>query len=265
MPLYGSLVYDDPRTISSNLRSSCSLPDVFLLSIRHKVPLPLHWWLDRTLQKAVEAPLSIPLTTARTVVVSPLVPTEKVYVVDVTKASVLFGADDTSASHLTPSLWRQAMDNLLAAYKKLCPAFTPASELEKHFIYFFNLDIFDDMFSLWFPLEARLRQKILANSVFSQTVYDQKIDALKSVHENAAAFGLHLQAPSVQQISPIGGGKRGAQNDGNAASGKQQRSGSGSDSRGPGAGCARLPLLAVRPRRAWLAWARTSCANIRRT
>ncbi|KAJ7740109.1 hypothetical protein B0H16DRAFT_1729141 [Mycena metata] len=239
--LYGSLTYDNPCPISSNLRAAPIIPEIFLLSICHKVPLPLHWWMDSVLQKANDTPLSIPTITILT---APS--TEKRRVVDVTKASTTLGGDDSSASRLTPSLWTQSMRNMLAAYKKLCPPinsldpnspqFNQATELERHIVYLVNVDIFDDRFSFWFPIEAFLRQKILANSLFVQSVYDQKVDALKSMFDNAAVLGLALQPAPALPPPSSGVGKRGAHNDGNAASGKQPRSGGGGDSRGPGAG-----------------------------
>ncbi|KAJ7782550.1 hypothetical protein DFH07DRAFT_325715 [Mycena maculata] len=54
--LLGSMVFTHAHEVTPIIRQPVVIPAIFLVSLRHKVYFPLHWWTDRIIRKAAESP-----------------------------------------------------------------------------------------------------------------------------------------------------------------------------------------------------------------
>lgn len=130
-PVIGNLTFKNPHPIASALNGPVIIPDIFLVTLAHKIRLPLHCWTDNNLRNAVGNPHTIPKEWIRAEQTSALQTPEKVQVVDVTKLTKIMGAEEVGVT-LTPGSWRQASQNLLEAFRKLCPASDPNNPTASH-------------------------------------------------------------------------------------------------------------------------------------
>ncbi|KAJ7480934.1 hypothetical protein FB451DRAFT_1171510 [Mycena latifolia] len=195
--LLGSMMYTNPHEVTPLLRQAATIPSIFLVSLRHAIYFPLHWWTDRLLRKAAESPHTICKEFSRAEQSASYSIGERVQVVDVMKCAKLFDGED-EVKCLTPSLWRQAANNLLSAFQKLCPAADPAdpsarnhaSELVAHFLWM----------AVWLPIERKLRYALMAQGYFKAETWADEVRSVLSAHEHAAAlastYALAASAPA---------------------------------------------------------------------
>ncbi|KAJ6516106.1 hypothetical protein C8R45DRAFT_231728 [Mycena sanguinolenta] len=258
-PIDGTMRMTAPHSISSVAAAAPSIPAVFKVSLFHKIFFPLHWWEDETLARAIGFPHSIPTEQITAVQTTVLVAPASVRVVNVSKALKELGEEQ--AQNLTPGLWRQASVNQLQALKPPCPSIVPgdpnppgptyASEYEKHVLFFANLNIFEKMFHVWYPVEFKLRYEVYKDGVFNLMTYETRLSTAVETYEQMRAAGLpFVQRPlAVPYASPSN--KRLAADDGNDAPPKAPRArlpGPGAaardygNERGLGAGARQGPL-----------------------
>ncbi|KAJ7090845.1 hypothetical protein B0H15DRAFT_800091 [Mycena belliarum] len=245
--LLGSMVYTNAHDVTPLLRQSVVIPTIFLVSLRHKVYFPLHWWTDSLLRKAAESPHTICKEFSRAEQSASYSIGERVQVVDVTKCAKLFDGEDESKS-LTPSLWRQAANNLLSAFKQLCPAVDPtdphtrnyASEFAAHFTWFSNLECFDTKMEVWLPIERKLRYALLGQGYFKELTWADEVRSVLSAHEHAAA--LAIKYPSA---SPPVGTKRLSADDGDGVVKRARREGPWRSDEGGGSQTQRGPPVCL--------------------
>ncbi|KAJ7112157.1 hypothetical protein C8R44DRAFT_741862 [Mycena epipterygia] len=240
-PIYGTLVMTNPHPISTSLKAAVVFPPIFVMSLHHKIFFPLHWWEDKILREGVEFSHSVPKESTHAGQTSSLVVSEKVLVVDVTKASTKWLSDEAHWPTSNPSLWRQAAGNLLEALKLLCPKYDPANpvhtyytEFKLHITFFLHLEIFDTLFHVWYPAERLLRHKIFTDGLFNQNVYEHKIEVAATMYEQTRALGIAFSAPAGPSTSFTPGSKHHGGGDQNPAPPKQQRTDSRHDFRGEG-------------------------------
>ncbi|KAK7029297.1 hypothetical protein R3P38DRAFT_2768481 [Favolaschia claudopus] len=165
----------EPHIISSALKGPPKIPSIFLMSLHHDVHFPLHWWSDRVVRDAFENAGSIPAHQIDAEQTASLVKPEKVFVVDVPKAIKMLG-EEPSRPILSPNEWRGASQNLLEALRLICPPVDPNnpdtknthhSEYDLHVKFFANLEEFEAMYEVWYPVERELRKKIFSDGLFS--------------------------------------------------------------------------------------------------
>ncbi|KAJ7078121.1 hypothetical protein B0H15DRAFT_804926 [Mycena belliarum] len=182
--LLGSMVYTRAHEVTPLLKQGVVIPTIFLVSLRHKSfarrrSPPPHMISKEFSRAEQSASYSIG---------------ERVQVVDVTKCAKLFDGED-EAKCLTPSLWRQAANNLLSAFQQLCPAVDPlkpdtrnySSELAAHFAGFSNLECFDSKMEVWLPVERKMRYALLGEGLFREETWADEIRARKHVRRIAGS------------------------------------------------------------------------------
>ncbi|KAJ7253721.1 hypothetical protein B0H12DRAFT_1323602 [Mycena haematopus] len=133
--------------ISPLTRPPVVIPLMFLVAIKLKLHPAFFWFTDKRPRFAEENPGDLPTK----------------------KNHGDLGLDDTAegTSILT---WSNAMENLIEAPKILSAAADPSSphsyaeEMQKHFNFVKNLDNFEELFDVWYPVEKSLRNKILTNN-----------------------------------------------------------------------------------------------------
>ncbi|KAJ6526118.1 hypothetical protein DFH09DRAFT_1095344 [Mycena vulgaris] len=172
-PIGGTQLMVNPRSISAASTGPVDIPDLWNISLHHKIYLPLHFWSDKILRRATNFPFSIPLETVTARQVSALITPPSIRVVNVKKATDMLGEEDCRASI-----------NQLESFKYLCPLidatnpagpfFTNASEYEKYVLFFVNLDCFEnlDLFPVWYPVEYKLRYTIYKDGLFNHMIYE---------------------------------------------------------------------------------------------
>ncbi|KAJ7078285.1 hypothetical protein B0H15DRAFT_804887 [Mycena belliarum] len=95
---------------------------------------------------------------------------------DCAKLKASWGSDD-SAANVSVLTWNNALENFIAAIKILSAApdndnpFSFAVEMVKHRDFFQALEDFEALFMVWYPVEKRLRNKILTNNLAFDVVY----------------------------------------------------------------------------------------------
>ncbi|KAK7016561.1 hypothetical protein R3P38DRAFT_3202749 [Favolaschia claudopus] len=173
--ILGTKLMKNPHIISSALKGPPKIPSIFLMSLHHDVHFPLHWWSDRVVRDAFENAGSIPAHQIDAEQTASLVKPEKVFVVDVPKAIKMLG-EEPSRPILSPNEWRAASQNLLEALRLICPPVDPNnpdtknthhSEYDLHVKFFANLEEFEAMYEVWYPVERELRKKIFSDGLFS--------------------------------------------------------------------------------------------------
>ncbi|KAJ7097270.1 hypothetical protein B0H15DRAFT_35934 [Mycena belliarum] len=239
----GTLLMSNPHEISSVLSGPAVIPPLFAISLRNRVVLPLHYWTDEMLRLAAERPHEIPKELIRAEQTSTLVTPERVQVVDVLKAVKLYGGEEKSAA-LTPSLWRQASRNLLAAWVYLCPAIVPndptspqntyASEYDLHVRFFANLKVFDDLPQVWYPIEYELRLAIFNCALFNEHLWSSRVDIGVNSYKQAKHFSSLFSVHPTSGLTAPHSLKRPAPDDGNSAFAKAPRNVNSSNARGGG-------------------------------
>ncbi|KAJ7088448.1 hypothetical protein B0H15DRAFT_982193 [Mycena belliarum] len=213
--LLGSMVYTRAHEVTPLLKQEVVIPTIFLVSLRHKVYFPLHWWSNAVLRKAAESPHMISKEFSRAEQSASYSIGERVQVVDVTKCAKLFDGED-EAKYLTPSLWRQAANNLLSAFQQLCPAVDPlkpdtrnySSELAAHFAWFSNLECFDSKMDVWLPVERKMRYALLGEGLFREETWADEIRSVLILHTHAQALASMYGASPAAAPAAYGGGKR---------------------------------------------------------
>ncbi|KAJ6537200.1 hypothetical protein DFH09DRAFT_1400845 [Mycena vulgaris] len=240
-PIAGTMLMSNPHDISSVICGPVDIPPVWSVSLSQKVRFPLHCWTDAILRGAIETPHSVPKENIRAGQLTALVASERVQVVDVAKATNLYGGEEVS-SKLSTSLWRQASRNLLAAWEHLCakvdlddpeaPNNTYFSEYNLHVVFFANLKVFDELPQVWYPIERELRLAIFADGLFNEALWSSRVQIGVSTFLQAQAF---FSVPSVTASSSHAL-KRPATGDANTTPPKAPRNGGGSGPRGGGGG-----------------------------
>ncbi|KAJ7104051.1 hypothetical protein B0H15DRAFT_4746 [Mycena belliarum] len=169
--LTGSMVMSNVAQINALTRPPVSIPDLFLAAIKHRMHPSLFWFTDQRLRYAIENPSEIP-TKKNTSILT--VPDKSL--LDCAKLKSLWGSDD-SAANVSVLTWNNALENFIAAIKILSAApdndnpFSFAVEMLKHRDFFQALEDFEALFMVWYPVEKRLRNKILTNNLAFDVVY----------------------------------------------------------------------------------------------
>ncbi|KAJ7194599.1 hypothetical protein GGX14DRAFT_678821 [Mycena pura] len=228
-PIFGTLLMQNPRLISSAVTATIQIPDLWHVSLLHKIYFPIHWWSDKILRQATDFPHSFPSATISGVQTSAFVTPPTVNVLNVARALKELGEEDWR--NMTPGLWRQSSINQLESFKRLCPAIVPgdpsspthtfASEYAQHVTFFASVDCFEDleMFPVWYPAELKLRYAIFHEGIFDRALYESRYDIAISTYENSRAGG------------SSSGHKRAAGDNGNTSSAKQPRGARAHDAR----------------------------------
>ncbi|KAJ7263685.1 hypothetical protein B0H12DRAFT_1069001 [Mycena haematopus] len=270
-PLAGSMHRKNPHAISAALSSPVSIPPIFIISLFHKIRIPLHWWTDSVLRDATENPQFVLKERMRAEQTAAPVAADWIQVLDVKGMAKILG-DDEDSNDLTPSTWRQASLNLLKAYQELSPkpdanavdTRTYATEFELHIRFFASIRYYDEMFEIWYPVERRLRAEIFNDANFDQAVWDSRveiayssneiIDARMSSSSRASSMAPPSRSSSLAPLSSAkASGKRRAENDGNSAPPKSQRIKTGGRERADSgasradAGASRIPPTGSSP------------------
>ncbi|KAJ7496006.1 hypothetical protein B0H11DRAFT_1910279 [Mycena galericulata] len=169
--LTGSMIMSNITQINALTRPPVSTPDLFLVAIKLRMHPSLFWFTDQRLRFATENPAEIPTKKNTSIVAAP----EKSHL-DCAKLKTLWGSDD-SANGISILTWVNAMENFLNALKILCAApdnSNPSSyavEMAKHRDFFQALEDFEALFVVWYPVEKKLRNKILTNNLAFDVVY----------------------------------------------------------------------------------------------
>nr|GAT53462.1 predicted protein [Mycena chlorophos] len=199
-PIIGTMQHEHPQPISSILSGKVIIPDVFLVTVFHRIHLPIHFWSEESLQNAVSQPHLVPtenITPAQASVIPTLSAPGSVRVINASKAVKLLGDEDPSK--LTPGLWKQCCLNLLQAFKTLCkpvvpgdptsPTHTHATEFENHALFFSNLPYFEklELFPIWYPVEKALRYRIFSDGLFNMQQYEMRVEVAVAPYLNKLA------------------------------------------------------------------------------
>ncbi|KAK6995589.1 hypothetical protein R3P38DRAFT_2567184 [Favolaschia claudopus] len=236
--IFGTQLMVNPRIVSAVATGETPIPDIFHVSLHHKIYFPLHWWSDKILRQAFDYPHSIPNTTITAVQTSSLIAPSSVMVVNVAKALKELGEEDEA--QLTPGLWRQSARNLLNSFKLLCPPLDPAnpsgpkythaSEFEKPVLFFANLDCFEESMSIWSPVERKLRYELFRDGIFDHRLWEQRIGVVAiRLSFNRDSMTPSSLPPATPASSPS---KRALHDDQNPSATKQPRRTRGDEPRG---------------------------------
>ncbi|KAJ6458718.1 hypothetical protein C8R45DRAFT_942553 [Mycena sanguinolenta] len=233
-PILGSMSMDNPVSFSAVTTEDVVIPAVFLMSLKHKVYPPLHWWSSDILRAAVESPHSIPTVHLRAEQTAAMVTPAKIFVIDMEKMMNLYDGPDSSLTRLTLSTWLQCSKNLLAALKQLCvvydpanPVHTPYTEYAQHLQFFSKNKWFNERFAVWYPLEYTLRKAALVNTKYEGSTWTSELSSTIKAYEAAAACALEQRRLQYQhRDQPAHHGqdaKRAPEDDGNDANPKRHR------------------------------------------
>ncbi|KAJ6468038.1 hypothetical protein DFH09DRAFT_1111722 [Mycena vulgaris] len=212
-PIKGTLLIENPHPISSTISGPAHIPAAYHTSLTNKIYFPLHWWSDKTLRHVTKFPHTLPtepLTAGHMALLS--APANRI--VHVKKALLELGDEDVKL--LTPGVWRQSSLNMLDSFRHLCPAIDPtdpdpnrvkntfASEYELHVKFFGSLDCFEDgdMLPVWYAVERRLRDAVLAGGLHDARLYESRVDNALSNYEQMRDHGLGFAlAPLVTSLA----------------------------------------------------------------
>ncbi|KAJ7741993.1 hypothetical protein DFH07DRAFT_777912 [Mycena maculata] len=193
--LKGSMVMSGVTKANVLTRPAVSTPETLQVAIKYKLHPSLFWFTDPRLIWATENPAELPMIKNTTINAAP----EK-SLLDVPKMKTVWGSDDTAEGHDVLD-WTNASDNFLMALKTLCAApdtNNPSSyavEMKKHQDFFRAMDDFRSHFPVWYPVEKKLRNKILDNNMtFDEGYWTSQVDgvlnawkAAKEISGGAAA------------------------------------------------------------------------------
>ncbi|KAJ7477187.1 hypothetical protein B0H11DRAFT_1917141 [Mycena galericulata] len=188
-PLLGSVVTKNPRFLSATTRVTPTTPTCFLMSLKQKKNLPLHWFNDSKLRLAMAQPHDIPLEklTPETQINASTNP-EKVHVVSVAKLIKNWGGDEDT-TYLTPHSFGQSSKNLLIAWEALCGTGdnppTIASNYRKHVEYVLGMEDYEEDFQIWYPTERRLRHEIFDDAQFVEETWTSRFGIAVNTHKAA--------------------------------------------------------------------------------
>ncbi|KAJ7431966.1 hypothetical protein B0H11DRAFT_1941109 [Mycena galericulata] len=227
-PLLGSLVFTKPHTVTPILKQQVTIPGIYLVSVRLRVHIPLHWWTDKNIRLASSSPHTIAKEYARSEQTATFELSQRVQVMDVAKNAKIFGGEDERAG-LSPVLWLQASGNQLSAYKDVCAAVDPndpttrnfASEYAAHILFFSRLDCFDDRMDVWFPVEQKLRKEIWQEGYYDEDTWMHEMRSVLAAHDAARSHAL-----GYGSVTPAGGAaphKRPVGDEGDASVAKRPR------------------------------------------
>ncbi|KAJ7430622.1 hypothetical protein FB451DRAFT_471045 [Mycena latifolia] len=186
-PILGSMVMLNPVFRTPAMRAPVIIPEIYLLTINHRLHPPLTWFTDERLQYAEHYGHQLhmkkyqPLPPPGSSSAAP----DKVMVLDVAKMNTLWG-DDEFHSCLSPLGWLQATLNFLAALILLSPAAVDspgnnfALEFRKHRDFFMNMKNFERDYPLWYPFEREMRQQVMNKVLFDETYYATQVQIILS-------------------------------------------------------------------------------------
>ncbi|KAJ7709470.1 hypothetical protein B0H17DRAFT_1190678 [Mycena rosella] len=198
--LAGSMVMKNAAPMDALTRASVSTPQFLLAAIKYRLHPSFFWFTDKRLRWATEHSAEVPMRKNTTVTDAP----EK-SLLDVAKTKISWGGDDSAEGHSLLD-WVEASGNFLAALDILCAKpdisnpFSFHTELTKHFQFFRAMEDFQELYIVWYPIEKRLRNKILDSDVsFSTAYWTSEVGGPLNAHKSlqAAATG-SLSAPSVK-------------------------------------------------------------------
>ncbi|KAJ7019476.1 hypothetical protein C8F04DRAFT_1197667 [Mycena alexandri] len=184
--LAGSLVMAKAKKIDVLSRPPVSIPDVFLVALKHKLHPPLFWFTDTRLRFATERCTELPMKKNTSLPNA----TEK-SILDVTRLMKEWGSDENPGD-ISPLTWMQAMKNFVKALEVLCPAVTLANptassyaeEMELHGRFFVALPDFELLFDVWYPEERELRNMILDNDIgFCKDLWTSRVGNLITAYK----------------------------------------------------------------------------------
>ncbi|KAJ6598787.1 hypothetical protein B0H10DRAFT_1959184 [Mycena sp. CBHHK59/15] len=214
-PIFGTQLMQNLHPILAVVSGPVPIPDIFHVTLHHKIYFPLHWWGNKILRQATSFPRTIPVETITAVQTSVLVVLPTVCMVNMGKALKDLGDEDLHS--LTPGLWRQASINQLVSFQRLCPPIVPgdpsslshmhASEYEKHILFFVNLDCFEDLqlLPVWYLVEHKLWYEIYKDGFFNARLYESHIEITISMYEQTRTLGLpFVLAPLSAPFSSAG-------------------------------------------------------------
>ncbi|KAJ7028099.1 hypothetical protein C8F04DRAFT_1188935 [Mycena alexandri] len=235
--LAGSLVMAKAKKIDVLSRPPVSIPDVFLVALKHKLHPPLFWFTDARLQFATERCTELPMKKNTT-----LPNASEKSILDVTRLMKEWGSDEnpgdisplTCIREPTPSnfllflpkiaknkntqkMWMQAFKNFVKALEILCPAPTLAGptacsyaeEMELHGRFFVALPDFELLFEVWYPEERELRNLILDNDIgFDKDVWTSRVGNLITAYKvnlKIANGTLGARTTKLSDLSTVSG------------------------------------------------------------
>ncbi|KAJ7830064.1 hypothetical protein B0H14DRAFT_2808134 [Mycena olivaceomarginata] len=185
--LQGSMKMSGVIEINPLTRPPVVIPDSFLTAIKLKLHPALFWRTPEIPTKKNQGVF------------------EEKALLDITKLKATCGSDDRveGVSVLT---WTNAMENFIDALKILsaepdstCPH-SYAEERQKHFHFVKNLDDFEALFPVWYPVEKSLRNKILTNNrAYSESHWSNEIGMVLNAHKAAT----NIQKGSYYSSAPI--------------------------------------------------------------
>lgn len=171
------------------------IPTIYLLNVRNRFPLPLHFFTNYHIDLVNNFPQIIHTKVLRSFN-SDDKTTDKVLLLDIAKMIQAWGNDDTH-SCLTPMRFIEASKNLWEALNLLSkkpseinPTDGPTSsstnhaiEYGKHLNFFQQIENFEDTYPLWYKFEREARLDILmANVVFNWSKYAFRVDVILQSH-----------------------------------------------------------------------------------
>ncbi|KAJ6491908.1 hypothetical protein C8R45DRAFT_928239 [Mycena sanguinolenta] len=202
--LHGSMKMSGVTAINPLTRAPVVIPDVFLIAIKLRLHPALFWFTDKRLRFAVENPGELPTKK------NPGISDDKA-LLDIVKLKAAWGSDD-SAEGVSVLTWSNAMENFIEALKILSAAPDPtnpysyADEMKKHFDFVKNLDDFEALFPVWYPVEKSLRNKILTNNrAYSESHWSSEIGMVLNAHKAAGRIQKgSFYSPALMRITDLG-------------------------------------------------------------
>ncbi|KAJ6492097.1 hypothetical protein C8R45DRAFT_928403 [Mycena sanguinolenta] len=202
--LHGSMKMSGVTAINPLTRAPVVIPDVCLIAIKLRLHPALFWFTDKRLRFAVENPGELPTKK------NPGISDDKA-LLDIVKLKAAWGSDD-SAEGVSVLTWSNAMENFIEALKILSAAPDPtnpysyADEMKKHFDFVKNLDDFEALFPVWYPVEKSLRNKILTNNrAYSESHWSSEIGMVLNAHKAAGRIQKgSFYSPAPMRITDLG-------------------------------------------------------------
>ncbi|KAJ7753969.1 hypothetical protein DFH07DRAFT_773985 [Mycena maculata] len=185
--LAGSMVMSNVTKANVLTCPTVSTPETLQAAIKYRLHPSLFWFTDPRLIWAMIKNTTINAAPEKSLL-------------DIPKMKTIWGSDDTAEGHDVLD-WTNTSDNFLTALKTLCAApdaNNPSSyaiEMGKHQDFFRAMDDFRSHFLVWYPVEKKLRNKILDNNMaFDEAYWTSQVDgilnawkAAKDVSGGAAA------------------------------------------------------------------------------
>jgi hypothetical protein len=190
-PVIGNMVMSNPVVRTPAFCAPVVIPDIYLLSIFHRIHPPINWFTDERIQFAEQYGHQLaskqirPIDTAST---------EKVTVFDVAKMTAIWGNDEAH-SCLSPLGWQGATLNFLDALVRLCPPPSNppvqnfADEFRKHRDFFVKLKNFEKDYPLWYLFEREMRAEIMNSVLFNETHYATQVQIILSSFQAVRSLG----------------------------------------------------------------------------